>query len=138
MAPIDEASRKQYEALAARVGAEPGAERTKSGLVYEQLEPGSGATPRGSDTVTVRYQIKAPDGTVVEDSAAYGGTVTVRLDQLRPCQREVLSRMRVHGRSRFVCPLPDRTDGAHPGQLRPVSIEVTLVDVGRPLSHPGH
>ena len=122
-----------YRQFLDHVAAEPGAVRTRSGMVYRELSPGSGAAPRASDTVTVRYQVKLPDGRVVTDSASHGGAVVLLVDQVQPCMREALLRMRAGGVSRFVCPPsdddPNRT---------PTAVETTLVAVGQPLPPRGH
>lgn len=129
----------EYRRFLDRVAGEPGAVRTKSGLVYRELSRGEGAGPRESDTVTVRFQTKTPDGRVIEDSSAYGGAVTVAVDQVQPCMREALLRMRAGGKSRFVCPLPasDQTKGSARVPA-PLAVEATLVAIGQPLPPPGH
>jgi FKBP-type peptidyl-prolyl cis-trans isomerase FkpA len=133
----DTAVRQTYQRVLDQVAAEPGAVRTRSGLVYRDLSQGSGPAPRESDTVTVRYQVKAPDGRVVEDSTTSGDTVTVALTAIRPCVREAMLRMRVGGVSRFICPWSEE-DGGSPAAPAPVVVEATLVAVGQPLPPPGH
>jgi FKBP-type peptidyl-prolyl cis-trans isomerase len=130
----------EYEAFLAQLAAEPGAVRTRSGLVYRDLAPGSGAAPRESDTIAVRFQTKTLGGRVVEDSTAYGGAVTVALDQVAPCMREAVLRMKAGGVSRFACPLPVNTDCARcPADVpAPLAVEATLVGVGQALPAPGH
>jgi FKBP-type peptidyl-prolyl cis-trans isomerase FkpA len=129
-----------YARFQAQVAAEPGAVRTSSGLVYRELSPGDGAAPGESETVTVRYRVTTPDGRVIEDSGAYGGAVTVDLEQIQPCMREAVLRMRSGGASRFVCPLPEQPAGERAAATppAPLAIEVTLVAVGQPLPQPGH
>jgi FKBP-type peptidyl-prolyl cis-trans isomerase len=131
-------ARAAYDAFLARAAAEPGAVRTKSGLVYRELEAGRGAAPGATDSVTVRYRVTDPNGTVVEDSAEYGGAVTVRLSNVEPCVREAVRRMRSGGRSRFLCPPPPPGREEATEQRVPVAVEATLLAVGQtPLPH-GH
>jgi FKBP-type peptidyl-prolyl cis-trans isomerase len=132
-------SEVRYEQALERAASEPGALRTRSGLIYREIKPGIGPATSKEQTVTVRFQGKTADGTVVDDSAAYGGELTVHLDQLRTCEREVLERMRVGGTSRFVCPLDrDREKERVNQPAVPVFVEVTLLDVGRPPPQHGH
>lgn len=135
-----ERTRAHFERVLAQAAAEPGAKRTRSGMVYRELAAGRGAVPSGDDTVTLRYQTKTESGEIVGDSAAEGGAVTVVLAQIGTCEREALTRMRAGGTSRFVCPLREKDLEARPVPRRPVPlfIEVTLIDVGRPLPAPGH
>jgi len=131
------AARRSYERLRDQIAAEPGAVQTRSGLVYRELSPGGGPAPHESETVTVRYQVKSPDGRIVEDSATHGGTVTVALDAIGPCLREAMLLMHTGGVSRFVCPWPQEPAGGA-GAPAPVVVETTLVAVGQPLPPPGH
>lgn len=133
------AARRQYEQFLAQLATEPGAVRTRSGLVYRELSPGRGAQPRESDTVTVRYQVKTPDGRIVADSTAHGGSITVALDAVDPCMREAMLLTRAGGVVRFACPLPPPSDVA-PGTAPPAPtvLETTLVAIGQRLPPIGH
>jgi FKBP-type peptidyl-prolyl cis-trans isomerase FkpA len=132
-----EGPRLRYEAALAQALAEPGAVRTKSGLVYRDLAAGDGATPQAAQTVTLRFRAFAPDGTLLRDSAAeYGRDVVVVLGQLRDCEHEVLASLRARGTRRFLCP-PSAGEAGAPAP-EPRFVEVTLVDVGAPLPVKGH
>jgi hypothetical protein len=131
-------SRVLYEQALAQAASEPGAVRARSGLVFREITPGTGAAPSEGQTVTVRFQGRTADGAVVDDSAAYGGELTVLFGELRPCEHEALARMRVGGTSRFLCPLDREREGDSRGLAIPVTVEVTLVDVGRPVPQHGH
>ncbi|MDE5661095.1 MAG: hypothetical protein K2I04_00525, partial [Muribaculaceae bacterium] len=50
----------------AAAAARPRATVTDSGLVFEVIEEGTGATPTSADTVTIRYRGILPDGTVFD------------------------------------------------------------------------
>jgi FKBP-type peptidyl-prolyl cis-trans isomerase len=50
----------------------PGLQPGIAGLYYEILEPGTGEVAAGADRVDVLYELKLPDGTVV-DSTAWRG-----------------------------------------------------------------
>ena len=131
---------RQYDGFLARAAADPGAVRTKSGVVYVEMERGGGVAPQKSRSVTVRYQVKDPNGTVIEDSTAFGGAITVPLERMPLCWREAVARMRVGGTSRFVCPAsePELRAAVQQGRALLRTFEVKLVDVGRPPLPRGH
>jgi FKBP-type peptidyl-prolyl cis-trans isomerase len=81
-----------------------GAVKTDTGLVYLELEPGSGAQPGPADTVQLHYKGTLRDGTVFDNSADRGAPATFQLGAVVPCFREGLTRMKVGGKSRLVCP----------------------------------
>jgi FKBP-type peptidyl-prolyl cis-trans isomerase FkpA len=90
----------------------------------------------------VAYATRLRDGTVVDSSGERGATFLPASPGLMPCFREAVLRMRVGGKSRFVCPpalaYGDRGYGsAIPGGAALV-IEAELVAVGKPLSVVGH
>ncbi len=65
------ASVKQKAASAeylAKAAAEAGAVKTDSGLVYKELTPGTGASPKASDTVKVHYRGTLVNGTEFDNS----------------------------------------------------------------------
>ena len=86
-----------------KVAKEPGSATTPSGVVYFDLQPGAGETPATGATVKVRYRGTLIDGTEF-DSAGDGKPASLRLADVIACLREGLSRMRVGGKSRLVCP----------------------------------
>jgi FKBP-type peptidyl-prolyl cis-trans isomerase len=81
-----------------------GAVQTDSGLVYLELEPGTGDRPGPADTVELHYKGTLRDETVFDNSADRGAPAKFQLDKVVPCFREGLTLMRVGGRSRLVCP----------------------------------
>ena len=73
--------------------AEAGAVKTESGLVYSEITPGTGESPKATDNVTVHYKGTLRDGTVFDSSIDRGQPATFRLDQViesagpRACRR---------------------------------------------------
>ena len=65
VAEREKAASKTYLAKAA---AEPGAIKTESGLIYMDLQPGTGASPKASDSVKVNYRGTLIDGTEFDSS----------------------------------------------------------------------
>ena len=81
-----------------------GAETMESGLIITQLEPGSGASPQPTDRVRVHYEGTLRDGTVFDSSVKRGQPAEFPLSGVIPCWTEGLSKMKVGGKSRLVCP----------------------------------
>jgi FKBP-type peptidyl-prolyl cis-trans isomerase len=67
---------------------------TASGLQYEVLKPGSGASPTASATVTVNYEGKLLDGTVFDSSYKRGQPATFAVNQVIPGWTEALQLMK--------------------------------------------
>jgi len=84
--------------------AEPGAVKLASGLVYKTLKPGSGASPRATDTVRVHYHGTLPDGKVFDSSVQRGQPAEFAVNQVIPCWTEGVQRMKVGEKAKFVCP----------------------------------
>jgi len=82
----------------------PGALKTESGLVYIELEAGSGASPKATDTVTVHYHGTLRDGTVFDSSRDRGQPASFPLNGVIKGWTEGLQLMKVGGKARLVCP----------------------------------
>ncbi|MDT8388474.1 MAG: FKBP-type peptidyl-prolyl cis-trans isomerase [Thiogranum sp.] len=67
--------------------------RLESGVRYRAVKEGTGPVPQLGDEVTMSYVGRLLDGTEFDNSASYGGPVTVRLDELIPGLQEALQRM---------------------------------------------
>lgn len=112
MKGIAEKHKATGAAFLAEAAGESGAIKLESGMVFKEVEAGSGATPAASDKVKVHYTGKLPDGTVF-DSSLDGEDpkpVTFSLDQVIPCFSEGIQKMKVGGKSKLVCP-PDLAYG---------------------------
>lgn len=68
---------------------------TESGLQYEVLESGDGATPGPEDTVEVNYEGMLLDGTVFDSSFERGQAVSFQVDQVIEGWQEALQLMSV-------------------------------------------
>jgi FKBP-type peptidyl-prolyl cis-trans isomerase FkpA len=99
-------SANSAEAKAAldKAAAEPGAVRTPSGLVYRDIAPGTGASPKAADTVTVHYRGTLVNGTEFDSSYKRNEPASFPLGQVIPCWTEGVQRMKVGGKARLVCP----------------------------------
>lgn len=88
----------------ASAAAEAGAVRTPSGLVYREMAPGVGASPRAADTVRVHYRGTLINGTEFDSSYARNEPADLSLGGVIPCWTEGLQKMRIGGKARLVCP----------------------------------
>lgn len=92
------------DAYLEKAAKEPGAVKTSSGLVYRELKPGTGASPKATDTVTVNYRGTLTDGTEFDSSYKRNEPASFPLNQVIPCWTEGVQMMKVGGKSQLVCP----------------------------------
>jgi FKBP-type peptidyl-prolyl cis-trans isomerase FkpA/FKBP-type peptidyl-prolyl cis-trans isomerase FklB len=127
------AEKKAGEAFLAKAAAEKGATKTPSGVVVTMLRPGSGASPKPSDTVKVHYHGTLTDGTVFDSSLQRGEPATFPLNQVIRCWTEGLQQMKVGGKARLVCPSDTAYgDRGAPPRIKPgatLVFEVELLDI---------
>ncbi|HEY5665517.1 MAG TPA: FKBP-type peptidyl-prolyl cis-trans isomerase [Gammaproteobacteria bacterium] len=91
-------------AFADEIAAEPGAERTESGIVFVPMTEGDGDNPTASDTVTVHYHGTLRDGNVFDSSVDRGQPATFSLGGVIPCWTEGVQKIRVGGKAKLLCP----------------------------------
>ena len=78
---------------------------TASGLVYESLKEGTGASPKASDTVRVHYRGYFPDtGKDFDSSITRGQPIEFPLTGVIPCWTEGVQKMKVGGKAKLTCP----------------------------------
>jgi len=87
-----------------KAAAEPGSVKTASGLIYHEIEKGTGASPVATDTVLVHYRGTLIDGTEFDSSYKRGEPAELPLNRMIPCWIEGLQMMKVAGKARLVCP----------------------------------
>ncbi|MDB5731608.1 MAG: putative FKBP-type peptidyl-prolyl cis-trans isomerase [Variovorax sp.] len=76
-----------------------------SGLVYQSLKEGSGASPAATDTVKVHYRGTLPDSGKEFDSSYQRGEPTeFPLNRVIPCWTEGVQLMKPGGKARLTCP----------------------------------
>lgn len=77
---------------------------TPSGLQYEVIEEGDGATPKATDRVTVHYTGRLIDGTVFDSSEERGEPATFGVNQVIPGWVEALQMMKEGAKWRLFIP----------------------------------
>jgi FKBP-type peptidyl-prolyl cis-trans isomerase len=87
----------------AEVAQQEGAVKSENGLIFFDLQPGTGGSPSTADTVRLHYHGTLRDGTVF-DSSRDKEPVEFDLGQVVPCFREGLTKMKVGGKAKVVCP----------------------------------
>jgi len=128
------------QAYIEKAAAEPGAERTLSGIVYREITRGTGASPTAADTVTVNYRGTLIDGTEFDSSYKRNEPAKFGLKSVIPCWTEGVQKMKVGGKSVLVCPSDlaygDRNQPGIPGGSALV-FEIELLSIeARPAAMP--
>ena len=121
-------------AYCAKVAAEPGAVKTDSGLIYKEITPGTGASPKATDTVKVNYKGTLVNGTEFDSSYKRNEPAQFPLNGVIPCWTEGVQKMKVGGKSMLVCPSTIAYgDNARPGSPIPggatLIFEIELLDI---------
>lgn len=94
-AEIGQANLEEGEEFLAENAEREGVEVTDSGLQYEVLESGDGATPGPEDTVEVNYEGMLLDGTIFDSSFERGESVSFQVNQVIEGWQEGLQMMSV-------------------------------------------
>lgn len=130
-------NQKAADDFLAKNKAKEGVKTTASGLQYEVLKEGTGATPKPTDKVTVHYTGTLLDGTKFDSSVDRGEPVTFGVNQVIAGWTEALQLMKVGGKYKLYVPpaLGYGPQGAGNGEIGPNSLlvfEVELLGVGEP------
>lgn len=119
-----------------KAATEKGAVRTASGLIVTTIKPGTGPSPKPTDTVKVHYHGTLTDGTVFDSSVQRKDPASFPLNQVIPCWTEGVQTMKVGGKSRFVCPSTIAYgDRGAPPTIKPgatLVFEVELLEIVKP------
>jgi FKBP-type peptidyl-prolyl cis-trans isomerase FkpA len=103
-ARVTEREKASAQAYLDKAAAEAGAVKTDSGLIYRELTPGTGETPKATDRVKVNYRGTFIDGTEFDSSYSRNEPAEFPLNGVIKCWTEGVQRMKVGGKSRLVCP----------------------------------
>lgn len=99
-----EVNRQAGEAFLLENGKRAEVKTTESGLQYEVLQEGDGATPTAADQVEVHYTGKLIDGTVFDSSVERGVPATFGVTQVIPGWVEALQLMKAGSKWRLFIP----------------------------------
>ncbi|MEM1357412.1 MAG: FKBP-type peptidyl-prolyl cis-trans isomerase [Bacteroidota bacterium] len=95
---------KEGEDFLAENAKRPEVKVTDSGLQYEVLQEGEGASPTATETVEVHYHGTLIDGTVFDSSVDRGQTIEFPLNQVIPGWTEGVQLMKEGAKYRFFIP----------------------------------
>ncbi|MBA2113914.1 FKBP-type peptidyl-prolyl cis-trans isomerase [Bremerella alba] len=115
-------------------GKKEGIETTKSGLQYEVVKPGTGATPKLTDTVVCHYKGTLVDGTEFDSSYKRGEPAQFPVNGVIEGWTEALQKMKVGGKWKLYIP----SDLAYGPQGRPgippnaiLLFDIELLDIAK-------
>ena len=110
-----------------------GMQTTASGLQYEVIKSGTGATPKLENEVSVHYEGKLINGTVFDSSIKRGEPASFGVGQVIPGWTEALQRMKVGDKWRLFIPpniaYGERGAGGDIGPNEALIFEVELLEV---------
>ena len=89
---------------AAPVAAAGSTTTTSSGLIFKLMKPGTGASPKATDTVKVHYRGTLMDGKEFDSSYKNGGPAEFSLNRVIKCWTEGVQMLKVGGVARLTCP----------------------------------
>jgi FKBP-type peptidyl-prolyl cis-trans isomerase FkpA len=116
----------------ARAAAEKGAVTTASGLVYNVLKAGTGASPAATDVVRVHYRGTFTDGKEFDSSYSRGQPASFPLNRVIKCWTEGVQLIKVGGKSKLTCPASIAYGESGRGGIPPNSVlqfEVELLAI---------
>jgi FKBP-type peptidyl-prolyl cis-trans isomerase FkpA len=77
---------------------------SSTGLIYQSLKDGSGASPTASDVVKVHYRGTLTNGTEFDSSYKRGQPAEFPLNRVIKCWTEGVQKMKVGGKAKLTCP----------------------------------
>ena len=108
---------------------------TPSGLIFQSLKEGAGASPAATDTVKVHYRGTFADGKEFDSSYKRGEPTEFPLNRVIPCWTEGVQRMKPGGKAKLTCPPSIAYGERGAGGVIPpnatLTFEIELVSVRR-------
>lgn len=130
---LAEKNQAEGEAFLAENGARDGVTTTDSGLQYEVIEAGEGASPTVDDTVVVHYRGTLIDGTEFDSSYARGNPAEFPLNGIVPGWQEALQLMSVGDKWKVFLPAAlgygERGAGSRIGPNAALVFEIELLEI---------
>ena len=104
-----------------------------SGLIYQSLKDGEGASPSATDTVRVHYRGTLTDGTEFDSSYSRGKPAEFPLNRVIKCWTEGVQKMKVGGKAKLTCPPEIAYGNRAVGNLIPANatlvFEIELLEI---------
>src|SRR5471030_2679425 len=117
----------------AKAAGEPGCVKSESGLIYKEETPGTGESPKATDTVKVNYRGTLIDGTEFDSSYKRNEPASFPLKGVIPCWTNGVALMKVGGKAKLVCPSDVAYgDSGHPPVIpggATLVFEIELLDI---------
>lgn len=110
---------------------DPAFKKLATGMLVRVDQPGNGATPKKTDTVSVNYRGTLVDGTEFDSSYKRGTPTSFPLNRVIPCWTEGITQLKVGAKATFVCPPETAYREAGAGQIpgnSTITFEVELLD----------
>ena len=104
MAKAAEGKKAEGRAYLDKAATEPGAIKTASGLIYQEITPGTGPQPGPTANVRVHYTGSVVGGEVFDSSVQKGQPAEMSLQQAFPGWAEGVQMMKVGGKAKLVIP----------------------------------
>ncbi len=95
---------KANEQFLERAAQEKGAQKLPSGVIYIELQPGTGPSPKSTDTVAVHYRGTLMTGEEFDSSFKRKQVAEFPLNGVISCWTEGMQKMKVGGKAKLVCP----------------------------------
>lgn len=122
-------------AVAPSALAQPAPVTTASGLVYQSLKDGTGASPAATDVVQVHYRGTFPDGREFDSSYRRGQPTEFPLNRVIACWTEGVQLMKPGGKAKLTCPSAIAYGERGAGNVIPpnatLNFEIELIAVKR-------
>jgi FKBP-type peptidyl-prolyl cis-trans isomerase FkpA len=132
---VDEA-KKKGQAFASNIAKQKDATTTPSGIVIRTITAGTGPNPAPDDVVKVHYEGKLIDGTVFDSSIQRNEPAEFPLNEVVPCWREAVQKLKKGGKAQVVCPAEVAYgDRGQPPTIPPgatLTFEIELLDFHKP------
>ncbi|HYI03178.1 FKBP-type peptidyl-prolyl cis-trans isomerase [Hyalangium sp.] len=125
---------KANDTFLERAAQEKGAQKLPSGVIYKELQAGSGPSPKSTDTVAVHYRGTLMTGEEFDSSYKRNQVAEFPLNGVIPCWTEGVQKLKVGGKAKLVCPAAKAYgDRPPPGSKIPpnavLQFEVELVSI---------
>ena len=125
-----ESNHHAAEKFLAENGKKPGVVTTASGLEYQELKAGTGASPKANDTVSVNYRGTLLDGTEFDSTAKHGGQpASFEVDHVIPGWTEALQLMKPGAKWKLFIPPKLAYDLRGPPSIPPGSMLIFDVEL---------